>query len=389
VKLVEIASTNNEHVQEILSWFPATEVEFVLKEPRELQKGSNPILLFFSSPKKVIQEAMEKRQPVEAALNHWITKASELVRCFQRTRGQSRVFQVDVIEHHPSEFKQAIEELYGLKIKTNFKDDLVVDPVHQVLALQWVREHYDAGELFGILEASGTLLTNDTVEDVLLAEKAMGQYQQTTEVQNENELLLLQLHQVQEELESVLLEKKNLQELVENQSKIDESLDNLKKDFATKESELTTLQKEKDQLSQELSQLKTQKQADPEELNDLKEENELLLLQLHHVQEELESYYLELVDFKANGTSKNGQSTFTLEQDINSLTTYAAELEKKYKRILRSRTWKVLAPVREVGRLLKSIVRGKRVSRNAFPKRPTIMDQRFPLDSVITGDRRG
>ena len=58
---------------------------------------------------------------------------------------------------------------------------------------------------------------------------------------------------------------------------------------------------------------------------------------------------------------------------LDELLSYAVKLEYDYIKLLRSRTWKVMAPVREVGRTVKSLLRGKRVPRNRLPKRPSAL----------------
>jgi hypothetical protein len=110
---------------------------------------------------------------------------------------------------------------------------------------------------------------------------------QALELERENELLLLQLHQVQEELEQGFLDhRKQL----------------AKADAAQAEQSglLASLQVE---LSQQLEKVGVSAQAlsaaqqladqGRTQVSELESENELLLLQLHQVQEELEQYFLD------------------------------------------------------------------------------------------------
>ena len=110
---------------------------------------------------------------------------------------------------------------------------------------------------------------------------------QALELERENELLLLQLHQVQEELEQGFLDhRKQL----------------AKADAAQAEQAglLASLQAE---LNQQLDKLGVSAQAlsaaqqladqGRTQVSELESENELLLLQLHQVQEELEQYFLD------------------------------------------------------------------------------------------------
>ena len=103
----------------------------------------------------------------------------------------------------------------------------------------------------------------------------------------ENELLLLQLHQVQEELEHHFLQGTELQTLLDGHIEAK----------ATSDQEKTTLIEQCDALSHELAALNQQSQQITEShLKASEQENELLLLQLHQVQEELEHYFLQHQD---------------------------------------------------------------------------------------------
>ncbi len=100
----------------------------------------------------------------------------------------------------------------------------------------------------------------------------------------ENELLLLQLHQVQEELEATFLAAQAAEQTVtdekaaRNRQRTEVLADQTQRQASTS-SEL-------DALKLKLTALETSHQ-------DTEQENELLLLQLHQVQEELEHYFLQ------------------------------------------------------------------------------------------------
>ncbi len=110
---------------------------------------------------------------------------------------------------------------------------------------------------------------------------------QTSE--QENELLLSQLHKVQEELESRYLQS-------QEQAKKLAEMPKLQADLKSAQEKASKLQDAEVQLKKELQQAP----AKPA-FTKLQEENELLLSQLHKVQEELERYYLENRQLKAQG----------------------------------------------------------------------------------------
>ena len=90
---------------------------------------------------------------------------------------------------------------------------------------------------------------------------------------------------------------------------------------------------------------------------------------LDQVQEALERYYLEAKELRDDcGGAHSSQ--------VQDLVRYALELERDYMKLLRSRTWKAMAPLREAGRLVKRIVRRRPVPRNRLPSRPDLLQKR-------------
>ncbi len=138
------------------------------------------------------------------------------------------------------------------------------------------------------------------------------------ETEQENELLLIQLHQVQEELEAVFLQKLQIDQSQKKQDtklkQHQQELDEARRQFQTEEKVWKGLVGEKQKLQTQIEQLTkardeqaklaterqtqlTQAKQSQEKLElakkETEQENELLLLQLHQVQEELEHYFLK------------------------------------------------------------------------------------------------
>lgn len=107
-------------------------------------------------------------------------------------------------------------------------------------------------------------------------------------IKQENELLMLQLHQVQEELESTFLNKQKLEQEIKLANQQQQELQTKLTTIQASEQKNKALVKD---LEKQLEQAK-QNSSNPQELEEAKQENELLLLQLHQVQEELEHYFL-------------------------------------------------------------------------------------------------
>lgn len=147
-------------------------------------------------------------------------------------------------------------------------------------------------------------------------------------LEEENALLLAQLHHVQEELESSFL---NQQTLEQREKVLQDDVSQLQKRLAEQQATLDKAHSERDQLAkQQASQLQAtaqqhQKALDEaaqklqasetrlsqqqSEQNELQEENDLLLSQLHHVQEELERYFLANREYQA--AMGSARQTFT------------------------------------------------------------------------------
>lgn len=170
-------------------------------------------------------------------------------------------------------------------------------------------------------------------QNVLLLEQSKNsvsaeQQAQIERSEQENKLLISQLHQVQEELEkyylqhqktteqlkSVEQQKQQLQAQADAKAKLESELNTLK-DAKQKAEQLANEHKKKadevaqykQKLESELVSLKEAKKKADEQAqasNNAKQENDLLISQLHQVQEELERYYLENQKLKAEKTKE-------------------------------------------------------------------------------------
>ncbi|MEX0740635.1 MAG: hypothetical protein WD071_14950 [Pseudohongiella sp.] len=143
---------------------------------------------------------------------------------------------------------------------------------------------------------------NSHEQDKKSAEQEIKRTQDTLrQSQEENELLLLQLHQVQEELESQVLRQaqseKTAKELA-NQSETRHQQINqqVTQQLAQARKDCESLTQAKNTAEQALKAAEQKLKTAEDKLRDSNEENELLLLQLHQVQEELEHYFLRHQD---------------------------------------------------------------------------------------------
>lgn len=167
-----------------------------------------------------------------------------------------------------------------------------------------------AAEHWRLLQAEQQLRAQDAqTHDAALADLSTARQQieqQQRELQQDNELLLSQLHQVQEELERHYLNSQQqatqLEALSAQQQQAEQQAAQLKERLAAAEQRAAEATRQAQAKAQELksaqselSELQARPAVDPQ----LSEENDLLLTQLHRVQEELERYYLENQRLKA------------------------------------------------------------------------------------------
>lgn len=116
------------------------------------------------------------------------------------------------------------------------------------------------------------------------------QARQLKDTEQENELLLLQLHQAQEELETLFLKHESVQK---QRNALQGEIDTLATTCEKQRLLATESQIKIDQLNKKHNDTIVDQ---AQQLKDAEKENELLLLQLHQVQEELEHYFLQHQD---------------------------------------------------------------------------------------------
>ena len=159
--------------------------------------------------------------------------------------------------------------------------------------------------------------------DALKSERDAAQ-SRLASLQEENGLLLAQLHQVQEELESVFLKSGQFEETAARAADLQNRL-NAEAERANGEAQRrSALESQAADLQNRLNAEAARANGEADRANaeaaranseaarakDLQEENDLLLAQLHQVQEELEVYYLKNKDLEQSF----GETTATLQK---------------------------------------------------------------------------
>lgn len=333
------------------------------------------VLLVYSRPEYAIEAAIVERNDIHEALEDWKQEAEALLQFFRRNRRQADMVHGPCVFDLSQEFCEFLDRRFHISISpadiAAVKRPEVDKTVFQVIAAQAVVASTELTDFVGELEASSQPIGSGPP---LYLPQWTEAYLELHELEKDKKQMLIQLHQVQEELERHYLEAKELRGQRDEQKNDLEKMTTERDQNAQKvkvlETELEKKSVEIGKLSKELDKLK-QENIQPNK--ELEEENELLLFQLHQVQEKLEIYYLEVKELQGCASS----------MDMDELLSYAVMLEHQYTKLLKSRSWKLMAPIREAGRLLKSLLRRKRVPRNRLPKRPKV------LDSEPVGGRYG
>jgi len=347
------------------------------------------LLLLYSRPEYVLQYALPRKEDLEERINHWEKTADAVLKTFKKHRSMTTLMHGPSVLSHSKEFADLCRDRLGV----SWSEDPIFDessrlpelssPLPGTIAAQWVSASPELRELNGQLEACAVPLGEAPPEFFSSSKESAKEYRvlaeqllelelaktslehlqqerhQLKDAEEENEMLLLQLHQVQEELESYYLEAKSLKDqLAEKQQEIEKSLQekntllnslNTAEALSAKQKELSAEQKKLNSSSAEAAkaaesskllqkQLQTQLEDIKKQLADVKheethsssrmqeleEENELLLQQLHQVQEELESYYLEVKSLKDQLAEKQQEIEKSLQEKntlLNSLNT--------------------------------------------------------------------
>jgi hypothetical protein len=273
------------------------------------------LLLIYTGPCYALEAAIEAKHEIESVIDGWTREAKDFLDFFRRNRGKVKIVNGPAILKHPKEFGEFCTGQFGISVPLDLLESAEAPrakrPTAGVIAAQAAAASVELTDLTGELEASSIPLGQEPPRYTPEWRKAC----------------------------------EEIHHLVEKKQEVKEKLE---------------------EKAAHLEEIKPECEKQTERIKELEEENELLLLQLHQVQEELESYYLEAKELR----EQRGGASST---DMDELLSYAVMLEHQYSKLLKSRTWKLMAPVREATRLIKSMLRGRRVPRNRLPKRPKVL----------------
>jgi hypothetical protein len=181
-------------------------------------------LLFVASPAAVLAEALAASRDADISpqrlLAQWRAGAANVLRHAQRHAGRSVLVSAAEAAAHPAALAALCSETFGLPFQPAERPAALA-PLPAALASALAASDRAAAALFNELDAACTPLTDDDAPaggfDAEQAAQAFVSLQQAasmlearqtqqSSLQQENELILLHLHQVQEELEKYYLE---------------------------------------------------------------------------------------------------------------------------------------------------------------------------------------
>lgn len=375
VKLVAISDDNVNSVQQDIA-------------AASKQSDFGKLLIVYPSLESVLFNAACESVDPSVAIHRWQTFINFAIHVTKRNRGVCYLISDRTLSKHSHE----LQTLLGLQLfetHSSFPDPVIIpaifklivtsflenDPalkrmVHQAVALECVAANYDEPELGQVVNSvcHQWLNLTQTADNLAIelsnvsseVERVKLDFKQTdtelakhqaalNDANEENHLLLEQLHLVQESIESQLIEAKTKadelntfnQELASTKSELDRT----KLDLKQADAEIATLSKAKKELEKNLTfaqkefeELKKKTETEVAEhhkthseatkalvgshekqlaelntlhqsaLNDVNEENQLLLEQLHLVQEALEVQFLKTESLKKQLSEKEAES---------------------------------------------------------------------------------
>jgi hypothetical protein len=171
------------------------------------------LLLFYSRPEPFLVRAMSAETSASMALESWCTASRSMLEAIHRYRSRAVLFNAESALTSAAAFKEVCRERFRLEGRSEDKASVAAQEpmadIHRLIAAQMVVQSVDVQDLLDELEASAvpsdtlSVMPHVNCDDALAEWRGQGESDQLKE---ENELLLLQLHQVQEELESYYLQ---------------------------------------------------------------------------------------------------------------------------------------------------------------------------------------
>lgn len=171
------------------------------------------LLLFYSRPEPFLVKAMAAETSATMALERWCTASRNMLEAIHRYRRRTALFSAESAFRGAVAFKEVCRERFRLTDRSEGEVSVTVQEpgaaIHRLIAVQMVVQSADVQDLLDELEASAEPSDTFSVMPKVNCETALAELRrqgESDQLKEENELLMLQLHQVQEELESYYLQ---------------------------------------------------------------------------------------------------------------------------------------------------------------------------------------
>ena len=206
---------------------------------------------------------------LDETIHSWTESARALLRVIRRNRARTTLFDASAAYASQEEFRTKAAERLCLdanRATSSAAPDLESSPsaLYRVIAAQAVAQSLELQDLRDELEASAIPLASGESTDMRACNQALDELlareQKRQNLEEENELLLLQLHQVQEELETYYLEaqdkEKERKKLVDENESLNKRCEDLKKQVDRLEGDVKKTTKQRDWAKHHMDKMK-------------------------------------------------------------------------------------------------------------------------------------
>lgn len=273
------------------------------------------LLLLFNAPVPLIAQSMEDGLPPDQALDRWLADAQAILKIVRRHRRRLSLLSLEGVLANPAEFTDILGQRLGIDLPSAGKQvghATTPGALFRMMAENAVRESGEARNAAAELEANALPTPSTPAIELPKVEAVYREFSQAInrtrnqELEEENELLLQQLHQIQDELESFVLRNNDLQKSLEKEKSATQRL-------RTQNDEGTVKVEAR--------------------LRELQTENERLQQQSRQVKEEIEAYYL---------SDKDAQ------RQLQEMRERLKEADLTIQALYNSKSWKITKPLRFV-----------------------------------------
>lgn len=219
-------------------WQPVTDGGLHHIEPHLKERADAHLLLFYQAPAIVLAESMGNDCSPDDALADWLESIEAMLAVVRQNRRRITLVEMTLAQQHPASLLDRLNQRLSLSLSKwqggAASQPKELDPVHLLIAQNAVLTNTNARRLASELQATALPIGNESSllpdslsawntynQGIKMAEARPVQANEFEELKEENELLLLQLHQVQEELESYYLTNLDLEKKTSKQSKLE------------------------------------------------------------------------------------------------------------------------------------------------------------------------